>query len=162
MRFFKAKEIDFKPLIVWHSVANSFEELEALELENDPLILPETELPIPMYGVCPLKIVAGELENRSLSEMNDFQDEWDIAEAMKANSNRLPSINENSFDYDGKTFPMDEVSRIFYFTIKETMGNHKIMTVTNELYNLNDSGTNIVDFYSAFILKLQDLSKHDI
>lgn len=162
MKYFKATEVAFKPFIFWNPAADSLAELEALELEADPLILPESEVPDNLYGVCPLKIVSGELVERTVGEMSDFSDEWDIAEALKANVNRLPNINASTFIHDGKEFPMDEVSRLFYHAIDKVRGNQKIMTVANEQYNLMDTTTLIDDFLDSYHAKLIEITKHDI
>lgn len=160
MRYFIAVESAEKPFILWASVANSTAEYEALGFDTNPLVLAETDKPEPLYGVCPFKIVAGELVFRTNSEMNAFQDEYNIRQAMIANVERLPIINDNTFTYDSKLFPMDEVSRLFYTAMEKIGGNQKIMTTSNEVYSLLNA--NIAAFMTAYYTKLLLISKHNI
>lgn len=145
-----AVPIDTKPFIVWVST----------NLPAEGLVVEQVNVPAPVYGVCPLKIVDGELVERTAPEMATFETEYNIEQAMKANVQRLPSINAETFLYDGKQFPMDEVSRLFYTAMEKVGGNQKIMTIDNQLYNLLDAS--IPAFMAAFYSRLLNISKHDI
>ena len=117
MRYFKAVEIEQKPFIFWNGVANDIAELAELELFKDPLILPEDSIPNLIYGVCPLKIVSGELVERTESEMLAFQAQWEEYEFLREQSQLINNVNQGTFTYDSEIFPMDERSRILYNAI---------------------------------------------
>lgn len=76
MNYFKAFSENNKPLVSFHFWAGSIEKLTEMGLENDPLIIPESELPDPINGVCPLKIENGHLLPRSQTEINSFEASW--------------------------------------------------------------------------------------
>lgn len=160
MRYFKAVEINFKPFLFWNGVASSLKQLEQLELDNDPLILPETEVPATIYGVCPLKIEGGVLVERTAPEMAAFQVEFDIRKAMLANIQKIDAVAEGSFIFDGKTFPMDEVSRLYYHSMPTIATDHRVMTVEAELYIL--ALANVSNFMTAYLTALYNLTKHTI
>lgn len=73
MIYFKAQELDHKPFVQWNSVALSFKELQNLGLEGDSLIMAENDIPNFMFGVCPLKIIEGQLVARTDQEMDEFE-----------------------------------------------------------------------------------------
>ncbi|AMA49001.1 hypothetical protein [Flavobacterium covae] len=88
MIYFKAKELEAKPFVQWESVALSLKELQTLGLEGDPLIMSEDSIPDFMFGVCPLKIVDGQLVERTDVEMDVFEKEF--------NSPSLESIQKEA------------------------------------------------------------------
>ena len=104
MRYFKAVEIEQKPFIFWNGVANDIAELAELELFKDPLILPEDSIPNLIYGVCPLKIVSGELVERTESEMLAFQAQWEEYEFLREQSQLINNVNQGTFTYDSEIF----------------------------------------------------------
>ena len=162
MRYFKAFETKEKPLIIWNLWANSLEKLIEMGEDDNPLILPEDEVPATIHGVCPLKIVAGELVKRTAPEMDAFEDEWIISEKLVDCKLLINGINAGTFTYDSQTFPMDERSRIFYqaFDRARGIGDVKCMTATGRLYSLDNS--NIDDFLDAYFLKLRNLSQPNV
>ncbi|MPT34300.1 MAG: hypothetical protein E2604_04220 [Flavobacterium sp.] len=76
MIYYKATELGHKPFIQWESVANCFNELTFLGLDNDPLVLPEDKIPDFIFGVCPLEIVDGELHQVSCAQMRVYESEY--------------------------------------------------------------------------------------
>ena len=162
MRYFKAYEQTEKPLIVWSLAASTTQELETLGLDDDPLILAEDDLPEPIFGVCPLKIVAGELVARTIQEMDAFETEYNQETFLLSQSAKLDNINSGIFAYDTEEFPMDERSRIFYEAIaaKTPGGDIKLMTVNGTLYNLLNA--NIDAFLAAYYSELINLSQPDV
>ena len=159
MRYFKAVEIEQKPFIFWNGVANDIAELAELELFEDPLILPEDSIPKLIYGVCPLKIVAGELVARTTIEMNEYQSQWEVSQFLLEQSALQTAINNGTFTYDSLTFPMDERSRVFYqaFDRARGIGDVKCMTTDGALYTL--SNANIDAFLDEYFLQLRALSQ---
>jgi hypothetical protein len=76
MNYFKAFSENNKPLVSFHFWAGSLEKLTEMGLVNDPLIIPESELPLPLNGVCPLKIENGNLVPRSAAEIASYEAAW--------------------------------------------------------------------------------------
>lgn len=161
MRYLKATEIAFKPFIFWNGVANSIEELTDLGLEYDPLVLPEKEIPTNIYGVCPLKIVAGELVERTESEMLAFQAQWEEYEFLREQSQLINNVNQGTFTYDSEIFPMDERSRILYNAISNIVFSPdeaiNLMASGGKQYNLFE--VNKSAFLDAYHWRLYQLSK---
>ena len=159
MRYFKAVEIEQKPFIYWNGVANDIAELAELELLEDPLILREDLIPKMIYGVCPLKIVDGELVERTSIEMDNFELEYETQEILKEQSSLLQDINGGGFDFDFQKFPMDERSRILYDALKNTstaIPNTMIPNYQGKPYELTNA--NKATFLEAYYAKLLELS----
>jgi len=76
MRYFKAAEKEQKPFITWNLWAENEQELELLEDKNSPLILQEKDIPKYIYGICPLKIMEGNLVNRTQEELAQLEAEF--------------------------------------------------------------------------------------
>ena len=159
MRYFKAFETIEKPLIIWNLWADTFEKLVEMGEDDNPLILPEEDVPATQFGVCPLKIVAGELVERTVPEMEAFEEEFLLSELLVQQAQLITSINEGTFTYDSKVFPMDERSRIFYqaFDRARGIGDVKCMTSDGKLYTLINA--NIDAFLDEYFLQLRALSQ---
>lgn len=162
MRYFKAVEIEQKPFIFWNGVANDIAELAELELFEDPLILPEDSIPKLIYGVCPLKIVDGELVERTSAEMSAFKLEYNKQLFLQDQYNKLDQIESGHFTYDSFDFPMDKRSRIFYeaFDRARGKGNINCMTVDGELYELDPA--EIDAFLDQYFQRLKELSQPNV
>jgi hypothetical protein len=158
MIFYKAKPTAQKPYIYFQSCANSLEELIAKGLENDPLVLPEELLPVLVYDVYSIKIVSGELVERTVPEMEAFEDEYNTEQSIRSNI-AMSAINTGTFTYASNSFPMNERARLFYQVIEKVPGNYKVMKVDGSLFDLIDTSTNRADFIAAFYLKLNELTK---
>lgn len=162
MIFYKAFATEEKPLITWNTWAHSIDELIDLGADDDPLILPAELVPDFVYGVCPLKIVAGELVERTEGEMLGFQTEYETYRKLKDNTLLVDLLKTETFTYDSLEFPMDEASRLFYSAFERTRGNQKLMTATGVLYDLYDTATNLDDFLAAFYSKLKLTMQPDV
>lgn len=162
--YFNAISLIDKPFISWQSVGSfTPTEFATSEYADDPLVIPEDEIPFPysVFGVCPKKIVAGVLEDRTPAEMAVFETEYNIVIGLKSDAARIVSINNDKFTYDGNEFPMDEVSRLFYETMaKLTAVPYKIRTMENTEYALE--AANIVAFLEEYYKKLITISKHTL
>ncbi|WP_264520401.1 hypothetical protein [Flavobacterium sp. N1994] len=161
--YFSAISRPDKPFISWNSVGNfTPTEFAASEYADDPLIISEDDLPNPInvFGVCPLKIVSGVLEDRTPGEMAVFETEYNIIMGVKSERLKKQAIDDDKFTYDGQQFPMDEVSRLFYLAIEKNRGNSKIKTMSNTLYSLLDA--NIDAFLAAYYSRLLTISQHTI
>ena len=161
MRYFKAVEIKQKPFIFWNGIANDIAELAELELFEDPLILAEDSIPKLIYGVCPLKIVGGELVNRTSLEMSDFQYEYELQQNLNEQYSLIKGINNGTFTYDSQIFPMDERSRILYNAISNIVFSPdeaiNLMASDGKQYNLFE--VDKAGFLEAYYWRLYQLSK---
>lgn len=156
---FIAIELSHKPFIVWGSIPEgSFEDPESEYFESR-LVLDEADVPVTVFGVCPLKIVSGKLVNRTNAELNEFKAQWNTSELLRNEKLRINTINSGSFEYDSESFPMDERSRVFYqaFDRARGIGDVKCMTTDGASYNL--SNAKIDAFLDAYFLQLRLLSQ---
>lgn len=123
MIYFKAKELQDKPFIQWESVALSLKELQDLGLDDDPLIVSESDIPDFIFGVCPYKIVEGQLVERTAQEMNEFEIEYNtktidfIIKEIERNQNRIDSLKSIGEDYSLEENKLNEL-RIEYQFLK--------------------------------------------
>lgn len=117
MKYYLAVEIEEKPYIQWHLWANSIEELAEMEEFENPLIVAASARPEYIFGVCPLKIVAGELVERTVPEMETFEVEFSQKETIDDNKGKLKDINNGSFGFSGNSYPMHESARLRYMAI---------------------------------------------
>lgn len=162
MKYFKAFELEFKPFISWSKWADSLEELTAMGEDDNPLILAEDLIPEFVFGVCPLKIVDGELVERTSAEMSAFKLEYYKQLFLQDQYNKLDQIESGHFTYDSFDFPMDKRSRIFYeaFDRARGTGDIKCMTVDGELYALDN--TEIDAFLDQYFQRLKELSQPNV
>lgn len=159
MRYFKAVAIDVKPFIQWHGWANSLKELEDMNEEGNPLIMAEADIPPFLYNVCPLKIEGGELVERSEAEMEGYEQEYLSQGKLSSYKTKARELDNAFFEYDGHSFPMHEVARLFYSCLDRSPVNAKVLS-TAGIYNL--AAGNIPDFIDAFYLKLKDLTQAEV
>lgn len=149
---FKAIEVEIKPFIVW---------LETTEPLGS-LVVPESEVPATQFGVCPLKIVDGELYERTAEEMEDFETEWLSSQKINeqyAIIDRLKNTAVAFFTYGGKNFPMNDSARAYYLAIEKTTAkeSYDVLTVdgsTAELISANKAA-----FLEAYYEKLIELTQ---
>lgn len=158
---FIAIQVSEKPFIVWSSIPEgSFDDPESQYFESD-LVLDEKEIPETIYGVCPLKIVSGELVERTESEMLAFQSQWQEYEFLREQSQLINTINEGTFTYDSETFPMDERSRILYNAISNIVFSPdeaiELMASDGKPYTLFEADK--ANFLEAYYWRLYQLSK---
>lgn len=159
--WYKAREITGKPYIMWDLVAKTTEEYTEL-YEDDPLVMNKADIPAFEFGICPLKIVTGSLVERTVGEMETAENEYLVKLKLGENKSLIDSIEKSSFTYDSKTFPMDQVSRLFYSGLDKAPpgGDAKCMTTDGTLYNLPNA--NISAFVTAFYTQLRILSQPDV
>jgi hypothetical protein len=157
MKYFKAFAIAEKPLINWMEWAKDITELTEMGEFENPLIVAENVIPAQIYGVCPWKIVSGELVELTAPEMEAFEEEFLLAEKISEFQAKTNDVNAGSFLYSGKYFPMHEASRLFYYAIKEQLGDHTVMTVDGEEFSLVEA--NIDAFYFEYTKQLLNYTK---
>lgn len=162
MRFFKAIAVDVKPLIHWTCVAKNATELDMLGLSDDPLVLPEDQVPAYIYNVCPLKIVEGELVNRTPMEMSLYESEF--LEKQKINnqsqiSSKLENSSDAFFTFLTKDFPMNQTARLHYLAIQNTTGKTEYNVMTTNGMTVEITAANKADFLEAYHEKLLQLTQ---
>lgn len=137
MRYFKALEIATKPFIHWTLVAKNIEELEQFGLDDDPLVIAEDTIPGYIHNVCPLKIVEGELVERTAPEMEVFEAEFAITDRLITESLKVKLLDSLTFTYDSHIFPMNESARVLYHNFdKYRFGTIKRVMSTTGVYDL--------------------------
>lgn len=117
MKYFKAIPIAVKPYINWSEWASNLADLTAMGENDNPLILPENEKPAFISGVCPLKIVGGELVARTSGEMAEFEAEYVQETTIRESKGKIKDIEDGTFTYSGNTFPMHEAARLRYLSV---------------------------------------------
>lgn len=159
MKYYKAFEQSEKPFITWHEWASDIIELTEMGEYGNPLIVGEDYIPQFIYGICPWKIVAGELVERTQTEMDEYEVLFNKSQFLQQQKELINDVNNGTFTFDSQTFPMDERSRIFYQAMDRARGTGdvKCMTANGQLYNLTNA--NIDAFLDAYYLQLRTLSQ---
>lgn len=157
MRYFKAQPLENRPYIQWSLVAKDITELEAKGLDDDPLVVSEDVKPDFQYGVCPWKIVDGELVERTSGEMDTIEAEYNARAAMNTQRLQAITVETDSFVYDGRTFPMNQTARMLYAAVHHLGANAKVIDVLGVQYDL--FAVNIPAFMTAYYTKLKALTQ---
>lgn len=155
MIYYLAQEIETKPFIFFSSIANSDEELDDSEFARSPLVMAEKDVPAFKFGVCPLKIVDGELVKRTEAEMNQFEEEFEVSKKIVTQNDYLNEVRKSTFDFDGKSFPMNDAARTYYAVLRDLNVDIDVMAIDGTLYSLNSS--KITAFYLALNTQLKAL-----
>lgn len=143
---FKAFSLPNKPYIYWQSWDGAL----------DALVISESAIPLNKFGVCPMKIVNGQLENRTAEEMAVFETEYNANQVQATYEQKGNTLKTSVFRYDGVDFPMHETARIYYSCIARTPAAYKVMSTTGQ-YNLAD--TNVSAFLAAYFNQLTTLTQ---
>jgi len=157
MRYFKAFEIAEKPFITWHGWAKDIVELTEMGEFSNPLIVAENVIPAQIYGICPWKIEGGELVERTAPELAVLEEEFLLAETISEFKDKVSAVEGGSFLYSGKYFPMHEAARLFYYAVKNQLGDNSVITVNGEEFSLIEA--NIDAFYYEYTKQLLNLTK---
>ncbi len=155
MKFYEAIEVAFKPFIHWNQIAANIDQLIELGREDDPLVLPWELVPLNQFGVSPMKIVGGELVERSSAEMDAFELEYNQKQLVNEQAKKINQIARGSFNYGGKTFPMHDAARARYMAIAldSPHTNTNFMTITGEVVTVE--AANIPAFMSQYYKQIQ-------
>lgn len=158
MRYFKAIQVLEKPFIDFALWAKSLAELEARGEENDPLIIQEIDLPDTVFGVCPLKIVAGELVERDTAELELLEAEFLVLQANKAYIQKAQTVYDGTFNYDGETFPMHAAAQMRYLAVEKQspVGSIDVLKINGSAYTLLEA--DYADFLNEFYKQLLALT----
>lgn len=131
-----------KPFVVW---------LETTEPLGS-LVVQENEVPETQFGVCPLKIVDGELLDRTSEEMEVFELEFLQSSSLLTDKYKIKLLDGITFSYGGKTYPMHETARLYYHTIdKYRFGTHKnVRSLTGvESISVDDIDDFLQEYYKV-------------
>lgn len=145
---FIAQEILAKPLLAWQSTN---------EPTSNPLVKAQEDIPATAYGVYPLKIVAGALVDRTLEEMNVFKDENDYAIAVSEQREKIDIVENSTFIYLTKEYPMNEVARLHYAAMQSLGVDTDVMNTTG----LTDEilAADIPAFMTAYFTQLKTITQ---
>lgn len=163
MKYYLAVEIPEKPFIFWSLWAKNHEELVELGEEENPLVLPEDNIPDFVYGVCPLKIVSGELVQRSTIEMSGFESEYLAAQDQVSEKNKKYIIDSSTFVYASKEFPMHEAARLRYLAVgldTGSTGDVDFMSIDGTVVTVTNSNKSL--FLGQFYKKIQEVTSLSI
>ena len=109
MQRYLAIEQSIKPFITWVGT----------NLPLGALVVNESDVPANVFGVCPLKIVDGELVARTSGEMAVFEAEFIAKTAVQTFANKADEINAAVFSYGANNYPMHEAARLRYYALLE-------------------------------------------
>jgi hypothetical protein len=144
MNFVKAQQLLVKPFIAWYSIKNF--------ADGDPLVIPESGRPENIFGVCPWKIVEGELVDRTTGEMEAFELEYLSELALRTDERKIDNVRNLNFNYEGKYYPMNETARLYYHAIQNyTTGTHvNVRSLTGvESIAVADISAFLEDYYKT-------------
>lgn len=154
MRFYKAIEIADSPFMYWNEVAPNIDKLIEYGYENDPLVLPEELIPDQEYGIWSVKIVDGELVNRTAPEMAIFATEYNYRVLVNEQAKKINEIERGKFNHAGNFYPMHEAARLRYFAIAaDAPGNQNFMTVTGTVVTVLEA--DLPTFLNKFYKEIQ-------
>lgn len=151
MRKFKAQESARKPFINFYTIKDA--------AEDDPLVILESELPELAFGVYPYHIVDGELVNWTLLELEAFEAEFLAEEVVITNRSKVDVLESETFIYDGKEFPMDASSRLYYAAIDNQRANANIRAIDGISYTLITA--NIDAFLNEYFKIVLSITQHE-
>ena len=146
---FKAIELEQKPFITWLSTD---EPLGAL-------VVREEDVPDYIFGVCPWKIVDGELVARDSSEMELFEEEYLIKQRVDTQAQKIIDVNNATFTFGTNEFPMNEVARLHYSMIDKTRPESVLVTSLDGAVRIDTY--QIDDFMEAYYDELKTLIEEE-
>lgn len=156
MRYFKAYETNNRPFVLFNLVADSLEELEALGMDEDPLVVTEDQLVNPAdpdyisfeYGICHKRIFNGDLEDRPSGDITGQQAALNKATNVQKTIAVSNELNEEVFNFDGHEFPMTSAARSVYMAVVDSTPTTRLIISTTGSYTLN--AADIPSFKAAY------------
>lgn len=156
MNYYKAYQQDTRPYVLFDLVAESLEDLQAMGMESDPLVVPEDQLLNPanpnyisfQYGICHKRIFNGLLENRPAGEITAQQTANAKAKEVEKTQKVNETLDQSTFTFDGKEFPMTPAARAVYAAVIEFTPPTRNLITTTGTYVLHDS--DLVAFKTAY------------
>lgn len=156
MNYYKGYETNTRPFVLFELVAESFEELKALGLDNDPLVVTENQLMYAadpnfisyQFGICHKRIFNGILEDRPPAEISARQ--ISLSKSLEIQKTKKVSsvFEQNTFSFDGKEFPMTNAARSIYTAVIDSKPATRKLITTTGSYILNQA--QLEDFKEAY------------
>jgi hypothetical protein len=138
----RAIAITSPPLIVWQETT----------AEVGGVVIAPEDKPAEVFGVCPLKIVAGELVERTEGEMSGYEIAYNLQALSNTQEARLSAMEKKGFVYDTRTFPLTYPARTYYNAIAKSGTDVSVYDTAGEVYTL--AAANIEDFLEAMNTKI--------
>ncbi|MBK5213651.1 MAG: hypothetical protein JJE55_08335 [Flavobacteriaceae bacterium] len=147
-------------MLTWDLVARSIEELVALGLDDDTLVVAETRLLDSEdpgfisyeYGICHVRIVDGELGPTLSGDITAAQAALGEAENVVLIRNTGEKFKNLTFSFDSKSFPLNPAANLIYQAIIETTPATTTIVSLEGEYILTSG--NIAGFKTAFYDKI--------
>ena len=160
MRYFKAYETNNRPFVLFNLVADSLEELEALGMDEDPLVVTEDQLVNPSdpgyisyeYGICHKRIFNGDLEDRPSGDITTQQAALNKATNVQKTQTVNSKLDEEVFSFDSHEFPLTPAARSVYMAVIELAPASRMLISTTGSYIF--SSTYLAGFKAAYYAAL--------
>lgn len=160
MNYYKAKEQDTLPMITWELVATSIEELEALGLDDDPLVVEEPRLLDDEdpdfisyeFGICHVRVQDNELVATLSGDIDDAETAYIAGFNANKAKKTLDDMDAETFTYDSKTFPMNAGAVRGYQSIFDAPPANRDVISLEGVYAL--ASGNIGAFKTAYLNKV--------
>ena len=165
MNYYKAREQDTPPYVVFDLVATSEEEFRRLKLEENKLVVTEDRLTNPEheqyiryeFGVCHMRVQNQELVSVQQEDIYMAQENLRQAERVAATKNAGDAIEEETFVYDTLKFPMTAGATKLYDAIFATKP-ESFTLVSTDQGSITLSADAIEGLKSAYYNKVIEVS----
>ena len=165
MSYYKAREQDTAPFLVFDYVAASLDELKRLRLDQDPLVVSESRLTDPQdaeyisyeFGICHVRIQNNALVARPIAEIEAAESQLERATRAEATKQNLKDAELETFTFLAHTFAMDRAAEKFYNVLFDapTGANYRVASLEDENYVLK--GSEIAAFKTAYYSKIMSV-----
>ena len=165
MNYYRAYETEELPKLLFQFVADSIDQLEAMGMTDDPLVVAEDRLLDPEhsefisyeYGICHQRIFNGQLADRPTGEITAQQAVTAKASEVSKTTTLEQLMDASTFDFDGKEFPLTPAARSVYeAVIAAEPGSVDIISTTGTYSLANIDLSAFSDSYYARILQLNE------
>lgn len=137
-----ATQIDQKPYIIFQST----------DLPVGGLVVAQEDVPANVHGICPKKIVAGELVDRDEPEMESAEAQFNSIKAIDGQSARGLAMERKTFSFDARNFPLTAHAQMYYRAIAHATTDKNVMDANGATYVL--AAAEIEAFIEAFDTKV--------
>lgn len=156
MNYYKAREQDELPYLLFDQVAESEEEYLAAGLDTDPLVVAEEDLPSYEFGICHKRVVGGVLVARLAGDIDAQEQQVSDDTYIVGYLNQGKYLEIATFPYDSRNFPTNNISRERYQAIFDNPGTDYDVASVEGKYTLVSA--NIAAFKAAYQNKLLTVS----
>lgn len=163
MEYFRAREVDYKPFIVWDIVARSENEYTGRGLHKDPLVIKQSSRPDTKYGVCLQKIQGSRLVNRTADEIAQYRESFEDSIRQTHNKKIDTETKFEYFEFDNRKFSLsiaaqtnwNRIMSEFAIGIYSSEHPNVISTYDNKEYTLSESY--VVKFMNAYSKRINEI-----